>query len=246
MVCHKQPVLEKCLRQAMASTTYSDLRSSSKVIEISEDEDWVYCRYEDASGVTRRLRSKFYVGADGKKGFTRKHYLEPRGIILDTIPGASYEEIWVALNWHINLPTPETHPDFPLWKKGFSPEDVYDAFFPRNFRFLANPNRPAVCGRFGLIADRLWRFEFVVLEGEDGQEMASEPMIKKVVYPYLKHSGSRYGLSEDVEYPSDCIEVLRCRPFTFLARSCNKWAQKRVILCGDAAHVFPPCKFHLL
>jgi hypothetical protein len=44
-------------------------------------------------------------------------------------------------------------------------------------------------------------------------------------------------------YPEDCIEVLRSRPFSFSARSCNKWALGRVILLGDAAHVFPPCKY---
>ena len=51
------------------------------------------------------------------------------------------------------------------------------------------------------------------------------------------------SLNYDVRYPRDCIEILRSRPFKFSARSCNKWALNRVILCGDSAHVFPPCKF---
>ncbi|KAI4121175.1 MAG: hypothetical protein LQ338_006523 [Usnochroma carphineum] len=70
--------------------------------------------------------------------------------------------------------------------------------------------------------------------------MAEQENMKRIVVPYLTHPGSRYGLPYSVQYPSDCIEVLRCRPFTFSARSCNKWALKRVILCGDSAHVFPP------
>jgi len=41
-------------------------------------------------------------------------------------------------------------------------------------------------------------------------------------------------------WPSDCIEWIRSRPFSFSARSCNKWSLNRTILCGDAAHVFPP------
>lgn len=49
-------------------------------------------------------------------------------------------------------------------------------------------------------------------------------------------------LPDPVEFPHDCIEVLRCRPFRFSARSCDRWALGRVILCGDAAHVFPPCR----
>jgi 2-polyprenyl-6-methoxyphenol hydroxylase-like FAD-dependent oxidoreductase len=50
------------------------------------------------------------------------------------------------------------------------------------------------------------------------------------------------SLSQDLMWPVDCIECIRSRPFSFSARSCNKWSLGRVILCGDAAHVFPPCR----
>jgi hypothetical protein len=117
---------------------------------------------------------------------------------------------------------------------------VYDLFFPTEFRFLCNPERPAVCGHFGLPEDRLWRFEFVVKSDEDALEMAEPRMIQEIVHPYITHAGSRYGLKETVKYPEDCIQVMRCRPFWFSARSCNKWALGRVVLAGDSAHVFPP------
>ncbi|OZJ02001.1 hypothetical protein BZG36_04730, partial [Bifiguratus adelaidae] len=96
------------------------------------------------------------------------------------------------------------------------------------------------CGRFGKPEDRLWQFEFVVARGEDGKEMSEHDNIKRIVFPYITHPGSRYGLKEDVAFPEDCITVLRCRPFAFAARNCNKWALGRVMLLGDAAHVFPP------
>ena len=152
----------------------------------------------------------------------------------------NYEETWVALNWKITIPTEKTHPSFPLWRLGYTPIDVYNLFFPEEFRFLCNPNRPAVCGRFGLQSDRLWRFEFVVHKGEDGTKMATPEETQKIILPYLTHPGNRYGLHQDVRYPEDCIEVLRSRAFSFQARSCNRWAEGRVILAGDAAHVFPP------
>lgn len=104
-----------------------------------------------------------------------------------------YDETWVALNWEISLPTKKTHPKFPLWKLGYTPEQVYDLFFPENFRFICSPERPAVCGRFGLPSDRLWRFEFVVCAGEDGDQMSRSESIRKVVFPYITHSGTRYG-----------------------------------------------------
>ncbi|KAI5459548.1 hypothetical protein BGZ63DRAFT_489381 [Mariannaea sp. PMI_226] len=241
-ICHKQPAIEKHLRSKINNYSHSDLRLGSSVTSIREDANWVYVTYQEASGKQREIRAKFLVGADGKTGFTRKNYLEPLGISMDMVSATSYQETWVALNWKISLPTPETHPNFPLWKYGYSPQQVYDSFFPTDFRFLCNPTRPAVCGRFGMQADRLWRFEFVVLPGEDGTVMSSPEKIREVVFPYITHPGRRYNsqISQDIQYPTDCIEVLRSRPFNFSARSCNKWARERVILCGDAAHVFPP------
>lgn len=62
----------------------------------------------------------------------------------------------------------------------------------------------------------------------------------------IPHLTTRCSLDKDVEFPTDCVKVLRSRPFHFAARKCNKWAMGRVILCGDAAHVFPPCNLNLL
>lgn len=241
-MCHKQPVLEKHLRARLESYPDCDLRLSSTVVAIHEDKDWVYATYLDGSGNEKKIRGRFLVGADGKTGFTRKRYLEPLGVRLENVSSSAYQETWVALNWQMSLPTPESHPNFPLWKKGYTPQQVYDAFFPTDFRFLCNSERPAVCGRFGLSKDRLWRFEFVVHPGEDGEAMSAPDKIRQIVFPYVTHSGSRYGLSNisEIQYPSDCIEVLRSRPFQFAAKSCSRWSRDRVILCGDAAHVFPP------
>ncbi|KAL4811663.1 hypothetical protein BDW67DRAFT_189990 [Aspergillus spinulosporus] len=239
-ICHKQPILEKKLRDAMLASPSCSLRSESTVIDLKEDDYWTYCIYRDAEGMERRVRARFFVGADGKTGFTRKQYLEEKGVYMEKVTDVFYDETWVALNWEITLPNPQTHPEFPLWKLGYTPEQVYETFFPPGFRFLCNPSRPAVCGRFGPPNDRLWRFEFFVRPDEDGYHLATREMVKKIVFPYITHDGSRYGVSGDVQFPEDCINILRSRPFAFSARSCNVWAKDRVILCGDSAHVFPP------
>lgn len=239
---HKQPHVESNLRDRIEELGVATLCLGACVTAVKECDDWVDTTYIDSLGTQRTVRSRFIVGADGKTGFLRKQYLEPKGIILEHA-STPWEQVWVAMNWKISYPTPASHPQFPLWDKGYTPQQVYDSFFPRDFRFLCNPVRAAVCGRFGLNDDRLWRFEFVVLEGEDSAEMATPHRISEVVHPYLTHPGSRYGLSAEhdtVTYPLDCIEVLRCRPFRFSARSCNRWALGRATLCGDAAHVFPP------
>lgn len=104
-----------------------------------------------------------------------------------------YEESWVALNWRITPPTEKTHPKFPLWENGYSPEEVYDLFFPKGFRFICDPGRPAVCGRFGNGEERLFRFEFVVKKDEDPWQMATRENTSKIWLPYMTHSGSKYG-----------------------------------------------------
>ncbi|KAE8142837.1 hypothetical protein BDV38DRAFT_267495 [Aspergillus pseudotamarii] len=179
-LCHKQPTLEGNLRKAVSHSTFCTLRSELTVYELCEDVQWIYCRYQDAQGAERRIRAPFFVGADGKTGFSRKQYLEAKCVHMEKVTEYFYQETWVALNWRITLPTPESHPEFPLWTLGYTPEQVYDLFFPYELRFICNPNRPAVCGWFGLQADRLWRFEFVVRPGEDGYEMAKPESIKKV------------------------------------------------------------------
>lgn len=77
---HKQPVLEKHLRRAISASPSSTLRHSCTVNSISEDSEWVYVKYVDAEGQQRQIRAHFLIGADGKTGFVRKNYLEPKGI----------------------------------------------------------------------------------------------------------------------------------------------------------------------
>lgn len=86
-ICHKQPALEAALRSAMSATDHSILRVGSTLTSISEDEDWVYVTYSKQDGNEHRLRGRFLVGADGKTGFTRKMYLERKGVTMDQVSG---------------------------------------------------------------------------------------------------------------------------------------------------------------
>jgi len=104
-----------------------------------------------------------------------------------------YKETWVALNLKITPPTKSTHPSLPFWDLGYTPEEVYDLYFPKYFAFICSSERPAVCGRFGTGAERLWRFEFVVQRDEDAMMMASDEKITEILAPYLSHAGSKYG-----------------------------------------------------
>lgn len=82
-ICHKQPVLERAIRSVIEENPFSELRPGSTVVAITEDKDLVHVEYDDSAGTRREVRGRFLVGADGKTGYTRKKYLEPRGVIME-------------------------------------------------------------------------------------------------------------------------------------------------------------------
>ena len=86
-VFHKQPELEKAMRDAASGCSSSELRTGCTVQSISEDTERVEVHYVDSQGRKRQLCAPFLVGADGKTGFVRKKYLEPKGIQLDRCEG---------------------------------------------------------------------------------------------------------------------------------------------------------------
>ncbi|CZR69506.1 uncharacterized protein PAC_19406 [Phialocephala subalpina] len=134
---HKQPQLEKHSRDAM-DKKYGELRGGATMTKVSEDDENVHVTYQIADAKMHRIRAKFLVGADGKTGFVRKNYLEAKGVLMEKSLKFQYEAVWVALNWYLALPTPKTHPEFPPWNLGYSPEEVYGLFFPRDFDFVSS------------------------------------------------------------------------------------------------------------
>lgn len=82
-ICHKQPVLEKHIRRVVNELPQSQLREECTLIDVSEDTDWVYAKYRDRDQVVHTIRGRFLVGCDGKTGYVRKKYLEPKGIVME-------------------------------------------------------------------------------------------------------------------------------------------------------------------
>jgi 2-polyprenyl-6-methoxyphenol hydroxylase-like FAD-dependent oxidoreductase len=82
-ICHKQPVLEKHIRTVMNDLPQCKLREGCTLTSITEDADWVYATYRDQNQMEHTIRGLFLVGSDGKTGFTRKKYLEPKGIVME-------------------------------------------------------------------------------------------------------------------------------------------------------------------
>lgn len=226
----------------MEASEYCELRSGCEVTGRRELDEGIIIIYVDAEGKETEIQCDWLVGADGKRGIVRKHFLESTAGIKQVDGLYPYEGTWVASNLHMTLPTPETHPDFPLWKLGFTPQRVYDLFWPKGWHFCTPPGKATACGRFGPHEDRSWRHEFA--EPLWDSSMNAEKRFWEHILPMITRStdelGNRFHEVGKVAYPRDCIHILRCRPFTFTHKVVNQWFHNRTMLIGDAAHVYPP------
>ncbi|OGE56992.1 hypothetical protein PENARI_c002G06628 [Penicillium arizonense] len=238
-ILQSQPRLEYVLREMVMSSEYCTLQSSCEVVDRDEDADGVSVHYKNADGNDCQIRASWLVGADGKTGIVRKHFLEPTAGVKQEAGIFEYDSTWIAANLRINPPTEATHPNFALWDLGYDSNAVYDLFWPQEWHFCRPPGKPTACGRFGPQADHLWRHEFAVPEWEesmDAVKMFWEQLIPMITRPITLPEGT----TTPITFPIDCIEILRCRPFRFSHRVVNMWFAGRTALIGDAAHVFPP------
>ncbi|SPO07711.1 related to monooxygenase [Cephalotrichum gorgonifer] len=235
-----QPNYEREIRALLKEFPTCELRTSCEVIGREEKGDHSIIEYLDRDGTRKLIRTSWLVGADGKRGVVRKKFLEPEGI-RQVESDWTYVGTWVAANLHITTPTPKSHPEFPLWKLGYTPEQVHDLFWPSGFHFCNYSERPAVSGRFGPPGSGFWRHEYSVepTDSTDNVESQFWDLFGSwLVIP--GHKLSRALKKTAVEFPRDCIKLLRCRPFTFAVKVVNEWYCRKTILIGDAAHVFPP------
>ncbi|KAI8711251.1 3-(3-hydroxy-phenyl)propionate/3-hydroxycinnamic acid hydroxylase [Fusarium sp. LHS14.1] len=237
-----QPELEKELRRSIQTSEYAELRLNCTVTGIREVDHGVYATYQREDGETMEIQGKHLVGADGKRGYVRKGYLEARGI--QQLPGLyKYEATWIAANLRITLPTPTSHPSFPLWKLGYQPEQLWDIFWPGGFHFCTHSTMPIATGRFGPRQQKYWRFEYELplnYMPHDLEEHLKDQMAAHITIPGHLFSHKGMKLDEPVSFPWDCVEVLRCAPANFSQKVVNRWFHGSVSLIGDAAHVFPP------
>ncbi|KFY09151.1 hypothetical protein V491_08370 [Pseudogymnoascus sp. VKM F-3775] len=238
-ILQSQPKLEHALRRQVQCSQWCTLRIGCEVVSQLSDEPPTV-EYTDETGNLCQMRGQFLIGADGKLGIVRKHFLEPTADIRQEEGTYKYAGTWVAANLKITLPTPRTHPQFPLWEAGYTPEDVYNLFWPKGWHFCSPPGKATATGRFGPYDERLWRHEFRQEDWDDS--MNATELLWEHITPMITRERDRHGrkFPRCVQFPRDCIRIIRCRPFRFVHKVVNKWFDKRTILIGDAAHVFPP------
>ncbi|CZT20253.1 related to monooxygenase [Ramularia collo-cygni] len=141
-----------------------------EVESLRQDGDGAIIEYKDSNGSKNTLQTEWLIGADGKRGVVRKTFLEKVADIRQVHSSYRYEGTWIAANLKLSLPTPETHPDFPAWKLGMSPQEVYDLFWPKGWHFCSPPGKPTATGRFGPHEQRYWRIAMGASHSNDNQD----------------------------------------------------------------------------
>ncbi|XWW99224.1 hypothetical protein V2A60_007233 [Cordyceps javanica] len=235
-----QPRLERALRKKIQATSCCQLWTGATVTSLVSD-DPPRIQFRDAANVVHEVEGQWLVGADGKAGVVRKQFMEPTSGIKQESGRHFYDGTSIAANLQISLPTQESHPEFALWSLGYTPQQVYDLFWPKGWHFCCPPGKPTAGGRFGPHSERLWRHEFrydTEVNEEEAEALFWPQILPMVTLSGDRHRGVQFGKS--VQYPRDCIHVLRCRPYHCTHKVVNRWFDKRTILIGDAAHVFPP------
>ena len=199
--------------------------------------------YRNLQGVVNHVQCSWLIGADGKRGVVRKRFLEPDAGIRQQEGRYKYEGTWVAANLKITPPTAQSHPLLPFWDLGMTPDEVCDLYWPKGWHFCTPPGKATACGLFGPYRERLWRHEFAEPKWNDS--MDSTALFWEHITPMITRDrtdrGKRFP-DGPIAFPQDCINVLRCRPFLFAQKCVNKWFDRRRILIGDSAHVFPVSK----
>ncbi|WP_203779280.1 FAD-dependent monooxygenase, partial [Actinoplanes philippinensis] len=87
--------------------------------------------------------------------------------------------------------------------------------------FVADAARPCVV----MSQPGRWRWEWMLLPGEDPQAMTADERVRRLVGAWTDPDG---------------LTIERATVFTFHARMAGRWRAGRILLAGDAAHAMPP------
>jgi len=200
-----QPALEERLRGILSSLPNVELRPGFEITAFTQDEHGVTVRYEEvvAEGVGTAIKP------GGLKGAVQAKFAigaDGANSFMRRSVGYEFVDLQFYNDWVVIDVTPEKIPKY------------------RSAHYqLCAPTRPTTVIPGGP-ARRRW--EFMVLPGENPQELAKPENVWKLLEPY--------GLSPDN------TRLDRAVAWRFQGKYLEQWRAGRVLLVGDAAHLMPP------
>lgn len=194
-----QPALEAGLRAAIANTATVDVLSGRSVHSVAQDDERVVAVLDNG----RRIAARWLVGCDGAAGTVR-------GAAGIGFPGATFAQPWLVLDAVTSAGGRDGAPGVAGAVDGAP-----------TVAFVLDPARPAVA----MSQTGCWRWEWMLLPGEEPQDMIGPAMLRSLIAPWTDPAG---------------LDIKRAAVFTFHARMADRWRAGRVLLAGDAAHAMPP------
>lgn len=145
-----------------------------------------------------QFSARYLFGADGGRSTVRRQLGIQMKDIGNKKDGSSFEEPWIILD--------------------LANDDVKT----RHTSFYCDPPRPWMNAA---TAKGQRRYEFMLLPGEDEEEMLKDEVLAKLVAPVTQFKSEN---------------VVKKAIVTFNALVAKKWQKDNVIIMGDAAHMTPP------
>jgi 3-(3-hydroxy-phenyl)propionate hydroxylase len=199
-----QPEFEAELRGALRDYPQVSVRLGVAFDALTQDEDGVTLELKGEGGV-EQVRARWVIACDGARSAVRKHL----NVALDDL---DFEEPWLVVDVEV---------DGPVHVERF--KAVPAEADPQKMAItVCDPVRPTttVPGR-----GRHRRWEFMLLPGEDDEEMMRPERIYALLDPWV--SGVPHRL-------------VRAATYRFHGLIAERWQVGRVFLAGDAAHQTPP------
>lgn len=199
-----QPELEDALRAGIGRFANAELRLDAELVGMEQDKGGVTLTLRSGETLSQ-VRADYVIACDGARSTVRK--------LLDIdLDDLDFEEPWLVVD--VDVDGPVRFPD--LWGV---PEA---ADLQRLSVMMCDPARPAT-----LVPGRgsMRRWEFMLLPGEDDEEMMRPEKVAALLAPYLDGVPHR---------------IVRAATYRFHGLVASRWQQGRVFLAGDAAHQTPP------
>lgn len=191
-----QPHLEGELDGAVRGSGDVEVLRGREVVWVEQDGSGVTAATISPNGLHAEHRARYLVGADGANSIVRSD--EPTFEVEDLGFRADWLVVDVELlTGGLRKPVPDTG------------------------QFL-DPNRP---GHVAYLAGPYYRWEFMVLPGDDRDALQSPEFIWRQLAPWLSRGQAR---------------IVRNAVYTFRSILATPWRDRRVLLAGDAAHLMPP------
>lgn len=206
-----QPDLEERLRGIVDSLPNVTMMQGYEINSFVQDDKGVTVDYHEVlvegviakvkpGGETGTIKARYAIGADGANSFVR------RSVGYELTDLEFYYDWVVVDTTPAEMPDPKTNP----------------MYLSKHFQ-ICDPARPTTVVPGGP-GHRRW--EFMVLPGEDPQELAKTENVWELLKPW--------GLDPKKD------KLDRAVPWRFQGKYLEKWNAGRAFMVGDAAHLMPP------